>query len=530
MLSSSILRAVMLPGVVLATVAAADPMPPAPPALPEGALLVAVVPDLRATLDRVQAAAAPVAGAMPAGTLAGMLGARLGDPGLARLAPGPVVVVVSEGTPLPGFLALVPTTDPAGVAAQAEAQGLYAQAVGDRVAIGANPWDLDRAEAVAGHLGALTAGATADVRITVPVDRVVAAYGPMMLGLMQMGLAQASRQQPEMAGMTKLSMAIMTAATVLLPDAGTVQTDVALAGTTLTMDQVVAPPAGGALAKALVPPPAGVAVLPVPGEGVIALTARYPAAGLEGWIQDAFRRLAADPRTRDLVAGGIADLFREGEGLATGQMAMVISGTAAMHQTGVAGYRDVARVRALQGRMITAMATGTLGDFYRAMGLEMRWETGVRRIGGHPVDRFTTIRSATAALPFPDMPPLDAVFMEGRALWSHDPALLDALVAGKAPVRTLAAQGGFQGMDGWMDIDLIGYMGLSFAMQAEANPILEPLREALGQIPAGEPITVGWRTAEGRAQVRVRMPLEPCYALAGAFRLVTQPPQPGQEL
>jgi hypothetical protein len=516
--------------VFLTTLPAADPMPPAPPALPEGALLVAVVPDLRATLDRVQTAAAPVAGAMPAGTLAGLLGARIGDPGLVRLAPGPVVVVISEGTPLPGFLALVPSTDPAGVVAQAELQGLSAQAVGGRVAIGANPWDLDRVEAVAGRIDALAAGATADVRITVPVDRVVAAYGPMLLGIMQMGMAQASRQQPEMAAMAKMSMATMAAATLLLPDVGTVQTDLALEGTVLSMDQVVAPPAGGALAKALVAPPAALGVWPVPGDGIVAVTARYPASAMAGWVDDALGRLAKDPRTRDLAGGDMAGLLRQQMALATGQGAMVFSGTAALCQTGMAGHRDAVRIRALQGRLVTTMAAGPFGDFYRAVGMEMRWETDVRRIGDRPVDTFRILRSATAALPFPEVPPMDLVVERDRILWSQDPDRLDALVAGALPGRVLAAQGRFPGMDGWMDADPVGYMALTFAMQAEGNPMLEPMREALASVPAGEPVALGWRTAEGRAQVRVRMPLEPWYGLAAAFRTVVKPPRQTQDL
>src|SRR5262245_66342988 len=58
------------------------------------------IPDLRATLGRVEQVAAVVSpGTLAPGTLVAGLGAQLGDPGLAGLGHGPVVVGVLGGAP-----------------------------------------------------------------------------------------------------------------------------------------------------------------------------------------------------------------------------------------------------------------------------------------------------------------------------------------------------------------------------------------------------------------------------------------------
>src|SRR5262245_8184039 len=73
-----------------------------------------VIPDLRAMLGHVEQTASVVApGTLPPGALTAGLGAQLGDPGLAGLGRGPVVLVLSSGaTPAapPSVSLFVPAT------------------------------------------------------------------------------------------------------------------------------------------------------------------------------------------------------------------------------------------------------------------------------------------------------------------------------------------------------------------------------------------------------------------------------------
>src|SRR5262245_8502037 len=73
-----------------------------------------VIPDLRATLGRVEQVASVVApGTLPPGALAAGLRAQLGDPGLGGLGHGPVVLALFSGaTPAapPAMAAFVPTS------------------------------------------------------------------------------------------------------------------------------------------------------------------------------------------------------------------------------------------------------------------------------------------------------------------------------------------------------------------------------------------------------------------------------------
>ena len=88
----------------------ADIPVPAPMVMPEEtAYALVVIPDLLATLGRIEAIAELFnPGAMPKGALKAQLGNMLGDPELANFTGKPVVIVVGPGAPTPSFALLVP--------------------------------------------------------------------------------------------------------------------------------------------------------------------------------------------------------------------------------------------------------------------------------------------------------------------------------------------------------------------------------------------------------------------------------------
>ncbi len=84
-----------------------------PTALPDAeAYLLAIIPDLQATLARAEQIGGLFSPApIPAGTLNAAVGGALGDPALANLAKGPLMVVVGPGVPTPSVAILLPGTD-----------------------------------------------------------------------------------------------------------------------------------------------------------------------------------------------------------------------------------------------------------------------------------------------------------------------------------------------------------------------------------------------------------------------------------
>ena len=100
-----------LPIAMPVTLAVAGDVPiPQTMAMPDGnAFMVAVIPDLLATIGRIeQYAEMFVPGQVKPGMIKMQLGAALGDPELKNFAGKPVLIAVGPGAPTPSFAVVVP--------------------------------------------------------------------------------------------------------------------------------------------------------------------------------------------------------------------------------------------------------------------------------------------------------------------------------------------------------------------------------------------------------------------------------------
>jgi hypothetical protein len=499
---------------------AADAIPVPVQSQAKGVLLVAVIPDLKATLGRVEAAAGTLMpGSLPAGMLAMQAGMAFGDPGLTKLAAKPIVIVVAAGTPMPTVVGLVPSTDAAGYAQSAGMMQLMGAAEGDLAIIGKLPTDLDLGKQIAKDYATLTAGVTGDVRLTIGFDKVSTTYGPMLSGLMRMGMANAQPDSKSWAAMTMAS-GMIPALFMVMQDAGTMQVDLALKGEVLSIDNVLAPASGSALAKALVAPAAG-GLPAVPAEGFLALTAKYPAKAFEAYLVDVVARLAKDPEGKVLADDQMVALLREQAGLATGNVAMAMGGTETLAQVGVMGHSDADKLKALQKKWLAVMTQGSLGKLYAGMGITSTLAENVRTSGGAQVSRIDMRidpeKNPQAEAMQGMMRPVEMAVTKDLAVWANEPAMLDAAITGRSTAAPLAAQKVFPGMDGYADIEVIQYMQVTMAMQAKANPFMAGMFEGIKALKPAPPIVTAWRTVGGLAQVRTQVPLKGFFAIAQAM-------------
>lgn len=507
------MRLALVPVLAVTALAAGDAIP-TPQTLPDPNLfLVAVVPDLKATFGRIeQAAQAIQPGGLPPGLLAMQAGGSLGDPGLNKLAAKPVVIAVGPGAPLPTIVGLVPSTDAKAYVAAAIGMGLMAEAVGDLVVVGQLPTAIDLGKALAKDYAALTApavAAKADIRLIVAPSKVVSAYGPMLQGFMQMAAAQTAGDPKAAQGMAMAQM-VWPVLTGVAKDFAAKQIDLFLKGDVLQIESSAAAAPGSILATMLVAPPVGLTRPPIPGNGCIAMGFNFNASAVVGGIAEYAVKFKADPQAGPLFSEEVIALIRSAAGVYSGTGSGAVGGTDSLETSNILGITDAAKARALAKQGLALLGAGKVGEMYRDLGVSMALKENVRSTGGQQIDRMeVTIDEAKAQPGMKEMMPnLEFAFTKTQGLSSNVLANVDALVAGKALGKPLAAQAAFPGFDGYLDCDLIAYLRLTMSIQAKAQPLIKPMADALAAAQPAPPILMAFKLADGKIYGKVQLPLK----------------------
>lgn len=533
----SLALAVGLAGPCVPVLSAADMAVPAPMAMPDDtAYAVAVVPDLLATLGRIEAIAGLFnPGQLPPGALKGQLGAMLGDPGLANFSGKPVVVVVGPGAPTPSFALLVPAKDPqlyldAGV----NFGMLLGKAVDGIAVLTQTPDGEILGEKVAKGYAALTKNAPkGDIRLLLSPDKLVTTYGGMLGMMAQMAAAQ-NPAGPEAAKITGLQIAGLMQ---VLADIAAVQLDLSLDPVAIGEELTFAAKPGSELAKVLTAPPAAVGQRAAARLGnapsLMAMSGRvnYPAMGV--YAGNLLRSLKAKPEAQGLITDEmIAAAESVGAGL-SGDTAFSMRTTEArpLLWEGLYASNDSAKAEANLEKMITLLSgQGPIGDLYRDMGITMTLTKGARTSpSGVPVHALGVTVDETKIPPdqaaqMKAMSGYELAVTKGWVVMSQDPTGLDALIAGTGKGMTTNAEKALgAGRNIYADLDMIGFVRAAMKMAGTGMDAMIPATKP------GEPLSFAGTSADGRMLMEIKWPLAPFVELMKAAQGGGQPqPKPDE--
>lgn len=528
----------------LATALVAEALPQ-PAALPDAqAFAVVVVPSLKNTLTRCEQIADLFApGMVKAGVLADVVGRRIDDPGLGRLADGPVVIVLGPGGMAPAVACLIPSSEPALHAAALRQAPLLAEVVGDLVVVGRQAGDLALGKRLAATYPALAdQPVNGDLRLLVAPSRIVAAYRPVLGGLLQVMAGQMNKQ-PNGAEIAAILTLEAQALLMISDQVDAMQIDVDLADQTITSHTLITAVPGSKLAAAMVAPlPAQTPApaLRMGGEpGYMACTARFNSQALSGWAADLLVDLQQQPEGANLIPTELITMTRDMGSMMNGGFAMRMRAVEASPMVMDAAFdcRDGAALDRLYEGMLAAMfGDTTIGRMYAAMGMDATLERDVRRSGGFAVQRIHYSLDA-AKLPAGQaeqmrsmMQDVEYAVIPGVALLAQQPADLDRLIQGGAgELTTTAARTFGPGRDGYVDVDYLGMMKAFIASPAMQAIQGMPFGAALAATPAGEPTGMTWSAADGRVAIDARIPLKPFADLAAAFRQAGGQAEPAEQ-
>ena len=515
--------------------AASEPVVPTPQAVPEGAFAVVIVPDLRATLGRIELAAQALSpNALKPGQLAEQIGTMIGDPGLTKLAAGTSLVAIGPGGAAPNAALIVPSSDPGAYVAAAQRLGMQAEAIGDLVAVGRKPADLALGKRVAKDHATLGAAPTArDLRLLIAPQRIVAAYQPVLAGFTTLMTAQLAKE-PNGAMMARIVGLEVAGLLAMAEDIAGWQIDLGVEGTVVAFDQVLHAKAESSLAKALVAPPVAdskdIAARMGFDPGYLVVIGRYHPRGVCAWLADLLVRLRQLPAGKDLIDEGHLALLSEWGEAVDGAFAMRMRavGDQPLRMEGVYGARDGARVLAVNKRLFTALfAAGPIGDLYRGMGIGMTFSENTRTLGSISVAKVAYAFDA-AKLPADQtdqmrkmMQDIELAFLPDALVFANAPEDLDRLVAGGGqPLPTAAEHTIGAGRDGYLDLDWLALMKVSFQMNGAK---LAGMADAVAKLPPGEPMTAAWTARDGRLLGEWRLPLKPFFDFTKAMQGAIQP-------
>ena len=270
-----------------------------------------VIPDLRATLGRVEQMAAVVApGTLVPGALTAGLGAQIGDPGLGALGPGPVVLTLFSGaSPAapPSVAVFVPTSSPEPYERAMKAMGWTATVVPGLV-MGHSPKGAPpRAE---DYPRVAAEAFTGDLRLSLNAVEVMDVYGKalssavdaMVAGLANTPAAKAEGA-PRPASVARILQLEMRGLLMMLEQTDSVRMDVGLKPDAVVSETVIGARPGSALAELTTHPAAGGSAAAAFLEDPALMTATYQldAARVSAFVNDLLRRASADPHTADLA-------------------------------------------------------------------------------------------------------------------------------------------------------------------------------------------------------------------------------------
>ncbi len=524
-----------------------------PVALPDSeAYLLAVIPDLQATLTRAEQIGSlfsPVP--IPAGTLSTAVGGALGDPALANLAKGPLMVVVGPGVPTPAVAILLPGTDLQRYIDMAAQKGfLMGKAVGSWAVVAQTPDGQAMGERVAAAFPAMPAvAAGTDIRLLTAPSRLVKAYGAFITGLVSMGTMNIP-QQPGQPPVAKIAMLEVAGLIEILGAIEGSQVDISLANRSVAIDQLIAAVADSALAKALAAPAPGQnraaqRFSAAPGAVVSVFSGRVNQPALVDYAVGLATLLLGRPEAKDLIPPDVnaVDLLAKVKDLAgawTGEMAMRIrgGGQAPLQWEAVAGISDAAKATRLHDLFFDLYTgDGMLAKFNQGLGITMAVNKAARTTGGLTVWqqswKFDEAKQAAnrlnAAKMF--MRTTELVIGPDFTATAVEPQQLDALVAGKGsglPTRAEAAFGA--GRQLYIDFDLPALMRavVQTVAPAAAGPARAPAPVPAPAPPApSDPLLAAITNGDGRQRIELRIPLAPFVGL-GATLQALQPPRPGR--
>lgn len=510
---------------------ASEPSVPIPQAAPADVFAVVVVPDIRATLGRIELAAQALApGSLPPGQLAEHLGKSLGDPGLANLGAGALLLVVGPGGVAPNAALIVPAADAASYVGAAQRLGTQAEAVGPLVVVGSKPADLALGRRIAADHATLSAGAIGgDLRILLAPRRILTAYKPMLGGFTTLMAAQLAKE-PNGAALAKIVGLEVAALVDIADETEACQIDVGLEGTVLRYDTTIQASAQGSLAKAFVAPTAPAASLAHAtarmglDPGYMVMVGRYHAEGACAWAADLLERLRQRPEGKEMIDDGLVAMVRGWGANLDGTMAMRARavGDQPMRVDGVTGIRDAARQAGLQKDLFERLfGAGSFGDVYRGMGIDSVYTENARAIGGMRVDRLTyrldaeKLPEEEAAIMRRFLHDTEFAIAPDAILMANAPEDLDRLATpGTAPLPTAAEHAIGAGRDGYLDFHWIGMMKALMT----AVPDADFMATAIAKVPPGEPMTGAWTAREGRVLWEARLPLQPFFDYGKAMQ------------
>lgn len=517
-----------------AALTAADMPVPAPMAMPDDtAYVVAVVPDLLATLGHIEAISALFApGQMPAGSLKEKLGGALGDPGLANFAGKPVIVVVGPGAPTPSFAVLVPAVDPQKYLDAGVNFGMVLGKAVDGIAVLTQTPDGEIlgekvAKTYANLVKTLPKG---DIRLLIAPDKLMQTYGGMLGMMVQMAAAQ-NPQGPEIGKILGLEVAGLMA---IAADISAVQLDLRLDPVAIGEELTISAKPGSELAKVLAAPPAAVGQRAAARLGnepaLMAMSGRINWSAYGAYTADLLRKLKAKPESQGLITDEvIAAAENVGAGL-SGDTAfrMRTSEKMPLMWEGLYASADSAKAEASLESMITLFTgKGAIADLYRNMGITMTLTKGARQSpSGFPVHAVGVTVDETKVPPeqaaqMKMMSGYELAVTKGWVVMAQDPTSLDALIAGTGKGMSTTAEKAFgAGRNLYADLDLIGFIRAAMKMSGTGMDAMIPATKP------GEPLSVASTTADGRTLVEIKWPLAPFVELTKAAQGGAPQPKP----
>ena len=527
------MRPLLLLALAATLLVSGEPVVAPTQALPEGVFAVVIVPDVRATFGRIEQAAQVLApGSLPAGQLASMLGSSIGDPELANLGAGPLLIAVGPGGAAPNVALIVPATDGAAYVAAAQRFRTQAEAVGQLVVVGNKPADVALGKRIAGEHAALAAAPIAgDVRVLLAPKRTITAYRPIIGGFTSMITAQFARQPNGafMAPLIGLEIAGLLAAAA---EVEACQVDIALEGAVIASRTTVQAGSDSGLAKAFVAPttpPAAVtraAARMGLDPGYVVMVGRYHAEGACAWLTDLLAGLRQQPEGKDLIDDSLLTLLgRYGANLdGACAMRMRAVGDKPMRMDMAMGIRDAAAQAAMQQELIErVLGAGWIRDVYRELGVESTFTAKARTVGDVAVDRLA-YRLDPAKVPEVQAEQMQRFMQDSEFAIVPDAILmanaaedLDRLIAGNGqPLPTTAEHAIGGGRDGYLDLD---WMGMIKAI-GQATPQADFMTAVFAKLTPGEPMTGAWTARDGRLLWESRLPLKPFFDYGRAMQEV----------
>lgn len=513
------------------------------------------IPDLRATLSRMEAMVAFVSpGSLPPGSLAAGLAAKVGDPGLAGLGQGPLVVqfMVPEA-PLspPGIAVFVPVADAAPYEKAMTAMGWTTRREAGLLVGASRPALLSAPSLEADYHRLAREARPADARLVLHAAHLMDAYGP----LFQLGVDATTaklKQAPTPhdgppaatapAGAIKLLQLEMRAILLLMNQTEELQVELDLQPDALASDMLVRARPRTALAElASAPPPAGAngAAVLLTRPGFMTATYQLDGPRLAVFAGSLARELGRDTQAGGLVSPTLLAMIDQMGRAFTGEAAVAM-GPGADQPLAAESVMKVTDEEAALDFMEKAAALlkpgAALHELYADLGLSLRASVrrNARRRGRVAVHRFAMAVDARDSAgagkkASEDQKALQAfvrdlefAFVRGFLVSTQDPAALDAVIdravsgrATSAPELHSARAFG-EGRHVYVDYDLFGLMrSVMSTMRTDADGA-DPLA---GLPPTdADPILYALSFQDGNVRVESRIPLRPFALMAQALK------------